>query len=220
MKTTVINAGVPGDGTKVFLEKADNILSLAEAPATVILSMGANDCINPHRRLPFPQFRKNYRTICKMIPEKGFHLINIIPPVILWDEFVQKYPEMKDAVDDGLEDQYQKYVDCTRTISEELEIPFLDLFKIYSALSPVEREESLTRNKKNCGAFDGIHPTNHGHILIGAMLYEKICTLKYPRKTVLCIGDSLTHGYPLAGMGTVEGENYPSALNRIFNEMR
>ena len=65
MRSTVINAGVPGDGTKVFLEKADKILSLASAPATVILSMGANDCINPHRLLPFPQFRKNFRTICK-----------------------------------------------------------------------------------------------------------------------------------------------------------
>ena len=219
MKTTVINAGVPGDGTKVFLEKAEQVLSLAEPPATVILSMGANDCINPHRLLPFPQFRKNFRTICKMIPEKGFQLINIIPPLILFDEFVLKYPEMKEAVDDGLEDQYLKYVECTRAISEELKIPFLDLYKVFSAVSPVERENSLTRNKKNCGAFDGIHPTPHGHILIGAMLYEKILSLEFPARTVLCIGDSLTHGYPLAGMGTVEGDNYPSALNRLFNEL-
>ena len=219
MKTTVINAGVPGDGTKVFLEKAEEILSLAKPPATVILSMGANDCINPHRLLPFPQFRKNFRTICNMIPAKGFRLINVIPPLILWDEFVRKYPEMKTAVDNGLEEEYRKYVDCTRAISEELEIPFLDIFKIFSAVSPADRESSLTRNKENCGAFDGIHPTAHGHILIGAMLYEKICTLHYPENTILCIGDSLTHGYPLAGMGTVNGENYPSALNRIFNEL-
>ena len=219
MKTTVINAGVPGDGTKVFLEKADQVLSLAEPPATVILSMGANDCINPHRLLPFPQFRKNFRTICKMIPEKGFQLINIIPPLILFDEFVLKYPEMKEAVNDGLEDQYLKYVECTRAISEELKIPFLDLYKVFSSVSPADRENSLTRNKKNCGAFDGIHPTPHGHILIGAMLYEKILSLEFPVRTVLCIGDSLTHGYPLAGMGTVEGDNYPSALNRLFNEL-
>lgn len=219
MNTTVINAGVPGDGTKVFLEKAETVLSLAEPPTTVILSMGANDCINPHRLLPFPQFRKNFRTICKMIPEKGFRLINIIPPLILFDEFVLKYPEMKEAVDDGLEEQYLKYVDCTRAISEELEIPYLDLYKVYSALSPVERENSLTRNKKNCGAYDGIHPTPAGHMLIGAMLYEKISALNFPTRTILCIGDSLTHGYPLAGMGTVEGDNYPSALNRLFNEL-
>ena len=219
MKTTVINAGVPGDGTAVFLEKMEEILSLSAAPATVILSMGANDCINPHRLLPFPQFRKNYRTICSEITKRGFQLINLIPPVILWDEFVLKYPEMKPMVDDGLEEQYQKYADCTRIVSADLNIPFLDLFKIFSAVSPLPREESLTRNKKNCGAFDGIHPTNHGHILIGAMLYEKICTLNYPENTILCIGDSLTHGYPLAGMGTVEGENYPSALNRLFNDL-
>ena len=219
MRTTVINAGVPGDGTKVFLEKAEEILALAKPPATVILSMGANDCINPHRQIPFPLFRKNFREICKMIQAKGFHLINIIPPVILFDEFVQKHPEMKDAVDDGLEELYQKYVDCTRAITEEFEIPYLDIYKIFSSVSSPDRAESLTRNKQNCGAYDGIHPTPHGHILIGAMLYEKIRTLNYPQKTVLCIGDSLTHGYPLAGMGTVEGDNYPSALNRLFNEL-
>ena len=104
-------------------------------------------------------------------------------------------------------------------LTEEFEIPYLDLFKVFSSVSPLDRAESLTRNKQNCGAYDGIHPTPHGHILIGAMLYEKIKTLNYPQKTVLCIGDSLTHGYPLAGMGTVEGDNYPSTLNRLFNEL-
>ncbi|MBQ9771975.1 MAG: hypothetical protein IJW23_09155 [Lentisphaeria bacterium] len=83
MRTTVINAGVPGDGTEVFLEKAEEVLSLAKPPATAVLSMGANDCINPHRKIPFARFRKNFREICRMIPAKGFQLINIIPPVIL-----------------------------------------------------------------------------------------------------------------------------------------
>lgn len=217
MSTKVINAGSPGDGTVVFLEKFDNVFSSVNQPATVILSMGANDCINPHRRIPFLQFRKNLRTIYRMIQEKGFPLINIVPPLILFDEFVLKYPEMKSYVDNGLEEEYMKYVDFVRDLSEEMNLPYLDLYRIYSAVSPDQREDSFTRNKKNCGAFDGIHPTPHGHILIGTMLYEMIHLLRYPTQTILCSGDSLTHGYPLAGMGTVEGDNYPSALNRLFN---
>ena len=34
---------------------------------------------------------------------------------------------------------------------------------------------------------------------------------------IVCFGDSITHGYPLAGMGTLEGNNYPAILNRLLN---
>ena len=214
--TKVINAGSPGDGTKVFLGRLDDILSLAAPPATVVLSIGANDCINPRMAVPFPEFRKNLRTIYRTIRERGFQLINIVPPLIVFGEFLRKYPEMKTAVENGLEDEYLKYVDFTRELSAGEKIPFLDLYRVFAAVSPGEPEESLTRNKSNCGAHDGLHPTPHGHILIGAMLFTMIRDLGLPQERILCTGDSLTHGYPLAGMGTVDGDNYPSALRRLF----
>ena len=38
-----------------------------------------------------------------------------------------------------------------------------------------------------------------------------------PGDRLVCFGDSITHGYPYPGMGTLEGPNFPALLSKLLN---
>ena len=77
--------------------------------------------------------------------------------------------------------------------------------------------ESLIRNKANSGVIDGAHLTVEGYRLLAVLVYQALLDHHMVGHTIVCFGDSITHGYPLPGMGTLEGDNYPAVLNRLLN---
>ena len=56
-----------------------------------------------------------------------------------------------------------------------------------------------------------------GYRLLAVLVYQKLLDHRMNGKTIVCFGDSITHGYPLPGMGTLEGDNYPAVLSRLLN---
>ncbi len=213
----VINGGVPGDSSKGVLEKLPKNLE-EYAPETVVMSVGANDAVNPRMFVGLPDFEKNLNEIIDRINAYGAKLVLLVPPYIHFPGFMNKYPEFRGPLGDGIAEKYLSYVNVSRRTALERRVPNVDMYGIFQAVGmPGDSPESLVRNKANCGAFDGVHPTPHGHILIGALVRQTMLDFRMPSGRVACLGDSITHGYPLAGMGTVEGDNYPSVLNRLIN---
>lgn len=213
----VVNAGVPGDNSRAILARLERDV-LSHAPELTVVLAGTNDALNSAALLPPEESAANISNIAVRLLESGSKVLMVAPPPFHKPYLLARHPASAYAPDSP-EARLSKVIGSMRRLCGALAIPLLDIHRIFSAAGDVgEEPSSLIRNKANSNSEDGVHPTAEGYRLIAACVYEAIVLLDLPRKRVVCVGDSITYGLNMAGMGTVEGESYPARLSALLNE--
>lgn len=213
------NAGYPGDNTQKLLARLErDVLRLG--PTLVILQCGTNDAINPRAIVPEEEFRRNVTALVEKVLEKKSEILLIAPPPCLEGEVREKYdfPLAPGEEEGGLNEALSRYGKIMGEAAKAYRLPILDLFLLFSARGKVgDSPESLIRNLANSRTKDGAHPTIEGHKLISKMLYGLLMAEGMDPTLTVFLGDSITSGYPFPGMGSMEGENFPTFTAQKLN---
>ena len=213
MKKEFIHAGYPGDNTAAMLRRMKRDV-LSHVPSCVIVQCGTNDAVNPRASVPVKDFSSNMESIISAVQGAQADLLLIAPPPVISAEVIARYGfDLPPETD--LNPKISMYADVMRLLAERNRIPFLDFFHIFNGLSLTR---DLIRNESNSSAKDGAHPTETGYRFIAALVYQALLDHHCDCSRVVCFGDSITHGYPFPGMGTLSGCNYPALLHRLFNQ--
>ncbi len=216
MKHTVIHAGYPGDSSSAMLRRMEHDV-LRHKPDTVVVECGANDAVNPAALNSLENYSDNLRKIAARIAEAGADLLFVTPPPVYAPEMIVRY-KFNQPADTDLNAVLDRYVQAMRDVAASLDKPLLDVSKILHVVGNVgPGKDSLVRNEANSGVKDGAHLTEEGYRLLAVLVYQALLDHRLAGRCIVCFGDSITHGYPLAGMGTLEGNNYPAVLNRLLN---
>ena len=216
MKYEVIHAGYPGDNTTAMRRRLSRDV-LAHDPTCVTILCGTNDAVNPRAIVPRREFLDNLEAMITAIRETDADLLLIAPPPVFSPEVIERYGfDLPPGT--NLNPTIWEYADEMRRLAKRLGLPFLDLFNIFREIGNVgPGRESLIRNEANSGTKDGAHPTEDGYRFIAALAYLALRDNRFDCSRLVCFGDSITHGYPYPGMGTLEGPNFPALLSKLLN---
>lgn len=216
MKHTVIHAGYPGDSSSAMLRRIERDV-LRHKPDTVVVECGANDAVNPAALNSVEAYADNLRKIAAQVADAGASLLFVTPPPVYAPEMIVRY-KFNQPVDTDLNAVLNLYAEAMREVASSLEKPLLDVSRILHIVGNVgPGKDSLIRNEANSNVKDGAHLTEEGYRLLAVLVYQALLHHNIAGRRIVCFGDSITHGYPLAGMGTLEGNNYPAVLNRLLN---
>lgn len=216
MKYTVIHAGYPGDSSRAMLKRMEHDV-IRHKPQTVIIECGANDAVNPAALTTVEEYTSNLKQMVYRLDEIGADVLFVTSPPVYAPEMIVRYkfPESPDTELNPILDQY---VEAMRGVASFLNRPLLDASRILHIVGNVgPGADSLIRNQANSGVIDGAHLTVEGYRLLAVLVYQALIDHCLTGHTIVCFGDSITHGYPLPGMGTLEGDNYPAVLSRLLN---
>ena len=216
MKHTVIHAGYPGDSSRAMLKRMEHDV-LRHKPDTVVIECGANDAVNPAALTTVEEYAANLKQMVYRLDEIGADVRFVTPPPVYAREMIVRYKFPQDP-DTELNPILDRYAEAMRGVASFLNRPLLDMSRILHTVGAVgPGQESLIRNQANSGVIDGAHLTVEGYRLLAVLVYQTLLDHHFDGRTIVCFGDSITHGYPLPGMGTLEGDNYPAVLNRLLN---
>ncbi|MBQ9338393.1 MAG: hypothetical protein IJS14_13975 [Lentisphaeria bacterium] len=216
MKYTVIHAGYPGDSSRAMLKRMEHDV-IRHKPQTVIIECGANDAVNPAALTTVEEYTSNLKQMVYRLDEIGAEVLFVTSPPVYAREMIVRY-KFPESPDTELDPILEKYVEAMRGVASFLNRPLLDASRILHIVGNVgPGADSLIRNQANSGVIDGAHLTVEGYRLLAVLVYQALLDHQLTGHTIVCFGDSITHGYPLPGMGTLEGDNYPAVLNRLLN---
>jgi len=216
MACQVVNSGFPGDNTRALLARVERDV-VAHGPTLTILLAGTNDALNHQALVPHVEFAANLSKLVAAISDSGSRIILMTPPVFHKPYLLARHPEAAYGKD-GPEAALAKAVSSVRSLAGALELPLVDLNRIFKAIGRVgEDPASLIRNMANSNSEDGVHPTAEGYRLIATALFQCVRERSLPSAKTVCFGDSITYGLNVAGMGTLEGESYPALLHKLLN---
>ncbi len=171
----VINAGVPGNTTTMGRKRFETDV-LAVRPTLVIVQFGINDSAfdvwkNPPAttpRVPVEEYRKNLRHFVEASRETGAAVILMTPNPLRWTPAMKKMygkPPYDPSRPDGFNLTLVAYVDAMRALAKEMNVPLLDVARVYAALPPESVDALLP---------DGMHPSQRGHDLVAQLLTDVI----------------------------------------------
>lgn len=216
MKHTVIHAGYPGDSSSAMLKRMEQDV-MRHNPDTVIIECGANDAVNPAALTTVEEYTSNLKKMVYRLEEVSANILFVTPPPLYAREMILRYKFPNDP-DTDLNSILDNYAAAMRSVASFLKKPLLDISKILKTVgNPGPDKDSLIRNEANSGVIDGAHLTVEGYRLLAVLVYQTLLHHRMAGRTIVCFGDSITHGYPLPGMGTLEGDNYPAVLSRLLN---
>ena len=216
MKHRVIHAGYPGDSSKAMLKRMEKDV-IRHRPDTVVIECGANDAVNPAALTSVEEYTGNLKQMVYRLEEIGSDILFVTSPPVYAPEMIVRY-KFPQSPDTELNPVLDRYVEAMRSVASFLNRPLLDMSRILHTVGNLgPGAESLIRNQANSGVIDGAHLTVEGYRLLAVAVYQALLDHHMDGRTIVCFGDSITHGYPLPGMGTLEGDNYPAVLNRLLN---
>lgn len=171
----VINAGVPGNTTTMGRKRFETDV-LAVRPTLVIVQFGINDSAfdvwkNPPAttpRVPVEEYRKNLRHFVEASRETGAAVILMTPNPLRWTPAMKKRygkPPYDPSRPDGFNLTLVAYVAAMRALAKEMNVPLLDVARVYAALPPESVDALLP---------DGMHPSQRGHDLVAQLLTDVI----------------------------------------------
>lgn len=160
---TVINEGVGGSNTsavgKHALARIDRVR--AHQADWVIVQFGINDCWidsgneGSSSRIAIDDYKDNLTKIVQTLRQDGTRVVLMTPN------------QLRSDVDRWRVDRLEEYVQAVRQVAVEREVPLVDIWTAYGALSVAERDALL---------LDGVHPNDAGHALVA----EKIVACLKP----------------------------------------
>ncbi len=171
----VINAGVPGNTTAMARKRLESDV-LAVRPKLVIIQFGINDSAfdvwkSPPAtapRVPIEEYRKNLRHFVEASRKTGAAVILMTPNPLRWTPALKKMygkPPYDPSRPDGFNLTLVAYIDAMRALAQEMNVPLLDVAKVYAALPPESVDALLP---------DGMHPNQRGHDMVAQLLADVI----------------------------------------------
>ncbi|MBP7141911.1 MAG: hypothetical protein KBA71_08375 [Opitutaceae bacterium] len=171
----IVNAGIPGNTTAMARQRFEADV-LAVRPALVIIQFGINDSAfdvwkSPPATTPrvtVEDYRRNLRHFVEASRATGAAVILMTPNPLRWTPAMQKKygkPPYDPARSDGFNLTLVAYVDAMRALAKEMNVPLLDVAKVYAAL-PCQSVDALLP--------DGMHPSQRGHDLVAQLLADVI----------------------------------------------
>ncbi|MDB5010451.1 MAG: esterase [Mucilaginibacter sp.] len=206
---SVINAGVGGNNTADLLARI-NKDCLAYRPKLTVLMIGTND-MNSVKYIPLEQYRQNVNRIIEQIKAIGSHvlLMTILPP---YEPYLLTRHPAEFYQPEGVATRRIQVNEAIKEIATKQKVHLLDMGHRFDAISKVGLDkESLIQNEANTNKTDGIHPTPTGYRFMALSVYDYITDHKLPTKSIVCFGDSITHGD-----GTMDKESYPAYLLKLL----
>jgi lysophospholipase L1-like esterase len=119
-------------------------------------------------RVSIEDYRKNLRHFVEASRNAGAAVILMTPNPLRWTPAMKiKYgkPPYDPARPDGFNLTLVAYVDAMRALAQEMNVPLLDVAKVYAALPPESVDALLP---------DGMHPNQRGHDLVAQLLADVI----------------------------------------------
>ncbi len=213
----IYNRGVAGNTSSDLLNRVYADVAPLSPDLTIVM-VGTNDMLNSRKVVSYGDYEKNLTQLIEQI--KGFGSdVMLVSSLPADSEYLfERHDKSKYAA------HPDEVMSVARGIVEELALRldcyFVDLHGEFTSRGlPKHNKDQYIRNQKNCGVKDGVHPTADGYSLMGEIIWgfieEQDLQNKY--KKIVCFGDSITKGSGANGAGTIQGENYPSYLNRKFN---
>lgn len=179
----VINAGVPGNTTKMARARFEKDV-LSRNPSLVVIQFGINDStVDVHRtppakesRVSLEDYEKNLRYFIASLKEKGVKVIVMTPNPLRWTKRLKELygkPPYKADDPDGFNVTLSKYAAAVRRIARLEKIPLIDVDAEF---------KSYAKSGENCSVddllLDGMHPNNKGHKIVADLLIAEIRKLK------------------------------------------
>lgn len=171
----IVNAGKPGNTTTMARQRFEADV-LAVRPALVIIQFGINDSAfdvwkSPPAttpRVPVEDYRGNLRHFVEASRAAGAAVILMTPNPLRWTSAMRKMygkPPYDPERTDGFNLTLAAYVDAMRALAKEMNVPLMDVARVYAALPPESVDALLP---------DGMHPSQRGHDLVAQLLTDVI----------------------------------------------
>lgn len=208
-KIVIVNAGIGGNNSVDLLNRIDKDC-LAYHPKLTILMSGTND-MNSVKHVPLNQYRQNLTQMVTKIKESGSELLlmTILPtyePYLLTRHPAAFYqPE-------GVAGRRKQVNDVIKEVADKNKIHLLDIGQRFADIGKIGLDkDSLIQNEANANKTDGTHPTPNGYRFMALSIFDYISDHELPTKTIVCFGDSITHGD-----GSLDKESYPAYLLKLL----
>lgn len=201
----VVNRGVPGENTAEIDARTVKELS-AVSPDVVILFAGMNDAVNEKKFLPPEASRLHIENIIDACKKAHARIVL----VTVHDPDMVRLMQRHKLEAYGTRSPEQRISDLNKVIVESGEqhrVPVVDFHNLLAA-----RGGATT-----LWSTDGVHLTAKGYHLLASAIFEQIRKM-HDVRTVLCLGDSLTFGVGVRGIGAPEPlDTYPRQLARLID---
>ena len=209
----VVNAGVPGNNSFDLITRlTDDVL--AEAPDTVILMCGTNDMLNSRKSVPYERYESNLDRIITVLQRENIRVVLMtVPPC--YEQFLLKRHPAEFFTPLAPNQKLEKSNGIVRKLAAKYQCPVTDIWTLFSERGNIGAEKSSwLRNSANGKSLDGIHPVSIGYRNIAEAVAATLKKAGYTPKTIVCFGDSITHGIGAAK----PDESYPAVLEKLLNQ--
>lgn len=168
----VVNSGVGGDTTRRVIERLDKDVFQYE-PDILLIMFGLNDALNIYRSISVEEYENNLRTIIELASYRGIKAILMTPNPV-----TEKYIRYENGK--SLKKLYL-YVERVRKIAEDLRIPLIDIFKLFS-------EDDFYRDR----LYDGVHPDYTGQSILASYIAHSLLNIKGCKTVKVRLHDLIT----------------------------
>lgn len=162
----LIGAGIGGNKIyDLYLRLEDDVL--AKDPDIVVIYIGVNDVwhkASSRTGTDLDKFEKFYRALVKKIQAKNAKVIICTPAVI---------GEKKDN-GNSQDEELNKYSAAIRKLSQELQLPLVDLRKLFTEYDAANNPEN---KEKGILTGDGVHLNKEGNAKVCDAMWSVIKTL-------------------------------------------
>lgn len=215
----ILNKGVGGNTTADLLKRLQ-VDVIDEKPDLVILMIGTNDMLNSRKMISYETYKSNLTRIVNTIKKNKSEVLLMGSPTVDSVYLFERHD--KNLFKETPNKKIDTAIDMVKQVAIEQNVLFFNLNQSFKTKElPKHNEDLYIRNPKNSNAKDGVHPTPLGYKFIAEELYNFLSKegLVHKYTKIICFGDSITKGSGAKGGGTVTGENYPSFLNKMINNL-
>lgn len=215
----VLNKGVGGNSTNDLLKRLETDV-LNERPNLVILMVGTNDLLNSGKMISYDSYTSNLNTIVQTLKSNNIQVIMLSPPPVDSVYLFQRHD--KKIFKESPNVKMNSARKIVEQIANENKALYINIYEAFNSKGlPIHNEDLYIRNVKNSNVKDGVHPTPLGYKLIAETVFQYLEENKLSHKyhKIICFGDSITKGAGAKGGGPFNGENYPSFLNQMINNI-
>lgn len=171
--TKVVNSGIGGNTSSQGLARLEKHV-LAHHPNMVVLLFGTNDSVLTAKdkyRVPVEKYRESLREMILRCRKAGAEVILCTLLPIIPEPYYTRHPKEFYDAEGGLEKILHRYHSAATEVGKELEIPVVDLYKVF------EKDLTLLRP-----APDGVHPNARGAKAIAEEIAKVLSAKREPAR--------------------------------------
>lgn len=196
---TIYNKGIGGQNTEYGRKRFEQHV-VEIKPDYVFIYFGLNDALNEKCFVSLERFIENLNWMVDRASTNG------IKPVLCTIHSVTEEPLFKRHKQElygseGPNGKIARYNTAIHTLAQTKKVPLADF--------------ATAANQPGTVSADGVHLTSSGYKLLAKTFLDVVATELKGNEIIVCLGDSVTYGSGMKGVGTAEGETYPAFLRQI-----